>query len=137
MQILNRLVGALLLLTAAIVGIYFVVDQLEVLPLLWGELDYLMALALVLGVIFAYLRKRALEAAGLDRIITRRYLEANILFYGFLAITMLFFWNWFDLLVDADPQDTDHNIVWIIVDTVAPLLWGALGIFLLRGGKDD
>ena len=49
MQILNRLVGALLLLTAAIVGIYFVVDQLEVLPFLWGELDYLMALALVLG----------------------------------------------------------------------------------------
>ena len=137
MQILNRLVGALLLLTAAIVGIYFVVDQLEVLPLLWGELDYLMALALVLGVIFAYLRKRSLESAGLDRIVTRRYFEANLLFYGFIAMAMLFFWNWFDLLVDADPQDTDHNIVWIIVDTVAPLLWGALGIFLLRGGKDD
>ena len=137
MQILNRLVGALLLLTAAIVGIYFVVDQLEVLPLLWGELDYLMALALVLGVIFAYLRKRSLESVGLDRIVTRRYFEANLLFYGFVAMAMLFFWNWFDLLVDADPQDTDHNIVWIIVDTVAPLLWGALGIFLLRGGKDD
>ena len=137
MQILNRLVGALLLLTAALVGIYFVVDQLEVLPLLWGELDYLMALALVLGVIFAYLRKRSLESAGLDRIVTRRYFEANLLFYGFVAMAMLFFWNWFDLLVDADPQDTDHNIVWIIVDTVGPLLWGALGIFLLRGGKDD
>ena len=137
MQILNRLVGALLLLTAAIVGIYFVVDQLEVLPLLWGELDYLMALALVLGVIFAYLRKRSLESAGLDRTVTRRYFEANLLFYGFVAMAMLFFWNWFDLLVDADPQDTDHNIGWIIVDTVAPLLWGALGIFLLRGGKDD
>ena len=137
MQILNRLVGALLLLTAAIVGIYFVVDQLEVLPFLWGELDYLMALALVLGVIFASMRKRSLESAGLDRIVTRRYFEANLLFYGFVAMAMLFFWNWFDLLVDADPQDTDHNIVWIIVDTVAPLLWGALGIFLLRGGKDD
>ena len=137
MQILNRLVGALLLLTAAIVGIYFVVNQLEVLPFLWGELDYLMALALVLGVIFAYLRKRSLESAGLDRIVTRRYFEANLLFYGFVAMAMLFFWNWFDLLVDADPQDTDHKIVWIIVDTVAPLLWGALGIFLLRGGKDD
>ena len=137
MQILNRLVGALLLLTAAIVGIYFVVDQLEVLPFLWGELDYLMALALVLGLIFASMRKRSLESAGLDRIVTRRYFEANLLFYGFLLIAMLFFWNWFDLLVDADPQDTDHNIVWIIVDTVAPLLWGALGIFLLRGGKDD
>ncbi len=137
MDALRRAVGVLLLLTAAIVGIYFVVDQLEILPFIWPQLDYLMALATVLGVIFAYLRKRALESAGLDRIVTRRYLEANILFYGFLLIAMLFFWNWFDLLVDADPQDTDRHIVWIIVNTVGSLLWGALGIFLLRGGTDD
>ncbi|MCY4579070.1 MAG: hypothetical protein OXD31_08475, partial [Chloroflexi bacterium] len=96
-----------------------------------------MAVAAALGVIFAYLRKHSLEAAGLDRIVTRRYLEANILFYGFIAIAMLFFWNWFDLLVDTDPQDTDRHIVWIIVDTVGPLLWGALGMHLLRGGNDD
>lgn len=137
MDALRRSVGVLLLLTAAIVGIYFVVDQLEVLPFLWAELNYLMAVAIVLGLIFAYLRKRSLEAAGLDRIVTRRYLEANILFYGFIAIAMLFFWNWFDLLVDVDPQDTDRHIVWIIVDTVGPLLWGALGMFLLRGANDD
>lgn len=137
MDAVRRVVGVILLLTAVIVGIYFVVDQLEVLPLLWPQIDYLMAVSAVLGLIFAYLRKRSLEAAGLDRIVTRRYLEANIFFYGFLLITMLFFWNWFDLLVDADPQDTDHQMVWIIVDTVGALLWGALGMFLLRGGSDD
>ena len=137
MDALRRVVGVILLLTAVIVGIYFVVDQLEILPLLWPQIDYLMAVSAVLGLIFAYLRKRNLEAAGLDRIVTRRYLEANIFFYGFLLITMLFFWNWFDLLVDADPQDTDHQMVWIIVDTVGALLWGALGMFLLRGETDD
>ena len=137
MDAVRRVVGALLLLTAVIVGIYFVVDQLEILPLLWPQIDYLMAVSAVLGLIFAYLRKRSLEAAGLDRIVTRRYLEANIFFYGFLLITMLFFWNWFDLLVDADPQDTDHQMVWIIVDTVGAMLWGALGMFLLRGETDD
>ena len=137
MDALRRVVGALLLLTAAIVGIYFVVSQLEFLPSLWAELNYLMALSIALGVIFAYLRKRSLEAAGLDRIVTRRYLEANILFYGFLLIAMLFFWNWFDLLIDDDPQDIHRSIVWIIVNTVGSLLWGALGMFLLRGGKDE
>ena len=137
MDALRRVVGALLLLTAAIVGIYFVISQLEFLPSLWAELNYLMALSVALGVIFAYLRKRSLEAAGLDRIVTRRYLEANILFYGFLLIAMLFFWNWFDLLIDDDPQDIHRSIVWIIVNTVASLLWGALGMFLLRGGKDE
>ena len=137
MDAIRRVVGAILLITAVIVGIYFVVDQLEILPFLWPPLNYLMALSAVLGVIFAYLRKRSLESAGLDRIVTRRYLEANILFYGFIAIAMLFFWNWFDLLVDTDSQDTDRHIVWIIVDTVGPLLWGALGMYLLRGGNDD
>lgn len=137
MDALRRVVGALLLLTAAIVGIYFVASQLEVLPSLWAELNYLMALSVALGVIFAYLRKRSLEAAGLDRIVTRRYLESNILFYGFLLIAMLFFWNWFDLLIDDDPQDIHRSIVWIIVNTVGSLLWGALGMFLLRGGKDE
>lgn len=137
MDALRRAVGVLLLLTAAIVGIYFVVDQLEVLPFLWAELNYLMTVAIVLGLIFAYLRKRSLEAAGLDRIVTRRYLEANILFYGFLLVAMLFFWNWFDRLIDDEPQGIHRNIVWIIVDTVGPLLWGALGMFLLRGANDD
>ena len=137
MDPLRRVVGAILLLTAVLVGIYFVVEQLEVLPLLWPPLNYLMALSAVLGVIFAYLRKRSIEAAGLDRIVTRRYLEANILFYGFIAIAMLFFWNWFDLLIDDDPQDIHRSIVWIILDTVGPLLWGALGMHLLRGGSDD
>ena len=137
MDALRRVVGALLLLTAAIVGIYFVASQLEILPSLWAELNYLMTLSVALGIIFAYLRKRSLEAAGLDRIVTRRYLEANILFYGFLLIAMLFFWNWFDLLIDDDPQDIHRSIVWIIVNTVGSLLWGALGMFLLRGGKDE
>ena len=137
MDALRRSVGVLLLLTAAIVGIYFVVDQLEVLPFLWAELNYLMAVAVVLGLIFAYLRKHSLEAAGLDRIVTRRYLEANILFYGFLLFAMLFFWNWFDRLIDDEPQGIHRNIVWIIVDTVGTLLWGALGMFLLRGANDD
>ena len=137
MDALRRVVGALLLITAAIVGIYFVASQLEILPSLWAELNYLMTLSVALGVIFAYLRKRSLEAAGLDRIVTRRYLEANILFYGFLLIAMLFFWNWFDLLIDDDPQDIHRSIVWIIVNTVGSLLWGALGMFLLRGGKDE
>ena len=137
MDALRRAVGALLLLTAVLVGIYFVVEQLEVLPFLWPQLNFLIALSIVLGVIFAYLRKRDLEAAGLDRIITRRYLETNILFYGFLLVAMLFFWNWFDILIDVDPQDAERQLVWVIVGTVGPLLWGALGMFLLRGGTDE
>lgn len=137
MDTVKRAVGALLLLTAALIGTYSVVSQLNMLPFLWAQLNYLMGLSTALGVAFAYIRKRRLESAGLDRIITRRYLEANILFYGFLIIAMLFFSNWFDSLFDTEPQGVHRTIIGILLNAIAPLFWGALGIFLLRGGNDD
>ena len=137
MDAIRRIVGTLLLLTAVIIGFYFVIDQLEILPFLWPQLDMLMGVSIVLGLIFAYLRKRSLEAAGLDRIITRRYLETNIMFYGFLMICLLFFWNWFDFLLEGYPEGAHRRLVWVIINVVGTPLWGAMGIFLLRGGKDD
>ena len=137
MNAVRIIVGAALVIIAAIVGLYFVIDQLGFLPNWWPQIDYLMALSVVLGLVFASLRKRDIQAAGLDRIITRPYLETNILFYGFLFVGMLFFWNWFDLLVKAGEQEgVHHRIIWIIVDASLPLLSGAMGMFLIRGGSD-
>ena len=54
-----------------------------------------MALAIVLGVRFSYIRKRAANHEG-GAPITREFLAANTLFYGFLFVGILFFWNWFN-----------------------------------------
>lgn len=137
MNAVRRVVGALLLLTAAIVAIYFVVDQLDVLPSLWHMLNYPMALAILLGVIFTQIRKRKLEADGLDRILTRPYMETNILAYGFIAISLLFFWNWFHELVEGDVEgNTLRSLVWVVINVSFPLVTASLGARLLRGGDN-
>ena len=50
---------------------------------------------------------------------------------------ILFFWSWFNLL---SPEFTAIHkaaisVVWIIFDAAHPILAGALGIHLLRGGN--
>lgn len=125
------------MIVAAVVAIYFVVEQLGALPSLWQYLNYPMALCILLGVVFTQIRKRRLEAAGLDRILTRQYTETNILAYGFIALSMLFFWNWIYELVEGDAEgDTLRSLVWVGVDVAFPLLTASLGGRLLSGGGD-
>ena len=134
-----RIIAALLLvITAAVVAIYFVVDQLNVLPSLWHTLNYPMALAILLGVIFTQIHKRKLESDGLDRILTRPYIETNILAYGFIVIFLLFFWNWFHELVEGDVEgSTLRSLTWVIINVVFPLITASLGARLLRGDGDN
>ena len=92
------------------------------------------ALAVVLGVICCYIRKRSVAYDG-EAPITRECLAAHALFYGFLFVGILFFWNWFNLLspefttVGTDTSD----LVWGFINAALPLLAGTLGLALLRG----
>ena len=92
-----------------------------------------MALATVFGIVYAALRKREIDT-GEEAAVTRAYLAANVLFYGFLFVGILFFWSWANLLnpgftaLGADAA----SAIWGIVDVSLPLLCGALGIALIR-----
>ena len=55
-----------------------------------------MALSVVLGTIFGYIRKRGVDREGGGAPVTREFLAANTLFYGFLFVGILFFQNWFN-----------------------------------------
>lgn len=138
MDALQRVVGGLLLLVAALVAIYFIVDQLDALPSLWNALNYLIAPAIVLGVIFTQIRKRALKSAGLDRILTRQYIETNTLAYGFVVMALLFFWNWFHELVEGDVESSVlRSLAWVVINVAFPLLAASLGGRMLRGDVDS
>ena len=69
---------------------------------------------------------------------TREYLTANTLFYGFLFVSILFFWNWFNLRSPAFTAIGDDavSLVWIVIDALLPLVTGAMGVHLARGGGD-
>ena len=98
--------------------------------------DPMMALAVILGAIFAYLRKRDAGGAG-DDTVTRKFLTANVVFYGLLFIGIMLFWNWFNLpnpKFTAIGRDT-VSLTWIIIDAALPVLLGVMGVHLLRSDR--
>ena len=97
-----------------------------------------MALTIALGVIFSYLRKKGVDSEGASGAVTREFVAANTQLYSFLFVGILFFCNWFNLLSPAFTaigEDT-VSLVWLLVDATLPLLAGAIGMFLLRGGNN-
>ncbi len=145
MDTLKQLSGIFLVLVAIAVAVHTAVEPLyhvsgEGQPYspFWDILNPLMALAIALGVIFGYCRKKAADSEGGSAVVTREFVAANAQFYGFLFVGILFFWNYFITLsptFTAAGGDT-ISLVWILIDAMLPLLTGAMGMFLLRGGSD-
>ncbi|MDE0036132.1 MAG: hypothetical protein OXU77_01075 [Gammaproteobacteria bacterium] len=101
----------------------------------WMILDPFMVVALVAGTILAYRRKRAVDGEGDDAPVSRAYIAANTLFYGFLGVGILLFWSYLNLLNPGyAPTGTDaESVIWMLIDASLPLLLGAQGFQLVRG----
>ena len=95
-----------------------------------------MALAVVLGVIFGHIRKKGVGHEGGRAPMTREFLSANTLFYGFLFVGILRISNWFNLLSpDFTGTGTATSLVWTFIDAALPLLLGVMG--LVEAGPAD
>ena len=136
---LNKICGLYLFAVAVLVAVHTVVEPLyhasgpgQPYSPFWTIVNPLTAVAIVLGAVFSFRRKRG--AAG--ETVTREFLVANTLFYGFLFAGIMFFWNWFNILSPAFTAIGDETVslVWIVVDAGVPLLAGATGVHLLRSG---
>ena len=135
MERLTRLVGGVLLAIGAVVAVHPIIEPLYHVSSaaspyspMWRIIDPLEALAVVLGVIGGYIRKRSVAHDG-EAPITREYLAANALFYGFLFVGILFFWNWFNLLrpeFTAVGTDTS-DVVWGVHQRRAAAVGGHAG----------
>ena len=145
MNIFKRISGVILVAMAFVVAVHTVVEPLyhgsttaQPYSPVWDTLNPLMVLTIALGLIFSCIRKRAVDGEGGRAPVTREYLAANTLFFGFLFVGILFLWNWFNLLSPAFAAIGSETVslVWIIIDASLPLLSGAMGIFLLRGNRE-
>ena len=142
MDTLKQISGIFLVLMAVAVAVHTVAEPLyhvssagQPYSPLWDILNPLMAVAIVLGILFGYNRKKAADSGAA----TREFVAANVQFYGFLCVGIMFFWNWFILYNPAFTAvggDT-ASLVWILIDAILPLITGAMGVFLLRGGNDS
>ena len=144
MESFRRIVGFYLLIVAAVVAIHTVAEPLcytstEASPYSphWSKINALMVLAIVLGVIFGYIRKRGLGQDQGGAPVTREYLEANVQFYGLLFVGILFFWNFINLHSPAFTAIAAETVsaVWIVIDVALPLILAAIGISMLRTEK--
>ncbi len=96
MEILKRIAGVVLITIGAVVAVHTIIEPLYHVSSaaspyspMWRIIDPLQALAVVLGVICGYIRKRSVAHDG-EAPITRARLAANALFYGFIFVGILF-----------------------------------------------
>ena len=143
---MNRIGGIYLLAVAVAVAVHTVVEPLyhvsaEGQPYspLWSILNPLMAVAIVLGAAVAWRCKRAADQEGDDAPVSRAFVIANAMFYGFVFFGIMYLWNWFNLLSPGFTaiEEGTVSLVWIVVDAGLPLLWGAAGVALLRSGAQE
>lgn len=130
---LQRVLGVYMILAAAVVGVHFVIsplyDDAGSATAAWQIIDWFMAAAVLIALGATTTWKRAL-AGDAD---LKRYIEANVAFYGALWLTIWFFWNWFGFLVSRDEQ-----VLWPFIDPLFVLVAGAVGYRLTcaPGGKE-
>ena len=105
---LMRVIGALFVAVGFVVAIHTVVEPLyhvsgpdSPYSALWSYINPLMALAVIAGVVLGCRRKMAVDAEGDDAPVTRAYVAANALLYGFLFVGILFFFNWFNYMTPS------------------------------------
>ena len=85
---------------------------------MWRILNWFMAAAVLIVLVVAFLRKHVREA---DELIVVEYLRLNLVYYGAIALTMLFFWEWFwTLNPDSETGDavTSHIVYFPIMDAL-------------------
>ncbi|MYD36639.1 MAG: hypothetical protein F4X20_06515 [Dehalococcoidia bacterium] len=137
-QILTRLFGAYLLLTAIAVALLLMIT-----PLIhdgspeypnWTIMNYFMALGVILMVVLTYLYRWRLDPEQTDNYTCA---IVNGLFYGSVVLLMLFFWQYFWLL-DTSTETGDaalsHIIYFPLMDALYVVLGLIIGERLLRYG---
>jgi hypothetical protein len=145
METLKRVIGVVLIVIAAIVAIQTVIIE----PIfhtstadspyspLWGYINPLTIISIILGLIFGYIR---MSRAGEDASV-QEFIAANTLFFGFLFVAIIFFWNWFGISgIGEGFTAVGHgtrSLIWIIFDATIPLLNGAMGAHLLRSSASE
>ena len=136
----NRIAGIVLIVIAAIVGVHTFIEPLyyasapgaEYSPI-WAFINPLSAIAVLLGLIFGYIRMSAANADS-GGAVTWERLAANVIFFGFIAIGIAFFWSWFTLLSGGNfaMDPAARAVVWLAYDAVMPPFALALGFHLVR-----
>ena len=132
MSIVIRAVAVYLVLVAVAIPVHFIITPFyhpgdEPYFAAWAVMNWFMAPAVVVTLAASFAEKRRTDRDdGAD---IRRYLEANVLFYGTIAVFIIYFWNWFSSL---SPINTPDGQFWSILGAAMPIVIGVAGWRLWR-----
>lgn len=146
MNLAIRIIGWFFIVVGAAVGAFITIEPLiytstEAQPYspAWDvALDPGVMICIPLGIVFTFLRKRGLDAEGAGGAITWDRLSVNALFYGFLFIGILFFWdlgaqyNWDTF---SPGSEGIFSAAWIIIYALFAPLAITLGLRMQRAAR--
>ncbi len=136
MATLNKVLGAYLVLTALAVAVLLIVT-----PIIhdgssdydnWKIMNYFMVAGVIIALVANFICKRKQDAEGAEN------LGVSLAFYGAVALTMLFFWEWFwTLFPDNETGDAalSHMVYFPLVDALYTVIGLSTGKALWRASE--
>ena len=130
MSVLLRIAAAYLVLVAAAIPIHFIITPLyhpggDAPFTAWHVMNWFMAPAMFITLAASYAEKRRINGNG--AVDLKRYLEVNSVFYGSVAVSIIYFWNWFNSL---SPNHVADEQFWSVLGAAMPIVMGVIGIRL-------
>ncbi len=129
MSYVLRVAAAYVVLVGAAVAVHFIITPFyhsAGTPFTaWHYVNWFIAPALLVTLGASYAGKRRMESGGSAEI--KRYLEANAVFYGTVAASIIYFWNWFLVLTPANAAD--HQF-FSVLGAALPILMVVVGLRL-------
>ena len=131
MQILQRVLGAYVMVIALAVAVNFIItpfffDNESGYPI-WDVLDFFMAVAILIAFFVSCWDMWRLCKEG-DEADLKRYVSVNVAFFATGVLLLLFFSNWAAHLVKH--ETLEDWTIWAIIDAILPPILGAAGLRL-------
>ncbi len=139
MEAVKRIFGAVHIVLAVVVGVQFIVAPLYDAVPVWEILNWLMAIGVIAGVVFSYMRWTSAKASDHGERV-----GSGAMLIGAIAVLLLFFEQWFTTRLFASNGDDalilDRiNLWWQVVNVIFVIVSGEIGMWLLGIGhhSDD
>ena len=132
MSFLLRVPAAYIMLVGTAIAVHFIITPLyhpggDAPFTAWQVMNWFMAAAILITLAANYVEKRRTDGDG--AVDLRRYLEANSVFYGTIAASIIYFWNWFSTL---SPNNVADRQFWHILGAALPILMVVAGLRMWR-----
>ena len=144
MDTAKRILAAFLILTALSTALNLILTPLyhdgsPEYPL-WRILNWFMAAGVIASLVVSYLRRRDMTLKSLSQEPnTLDYLRVGFAWYGAIALTMLFFWEWFWTLNPSSETGeavTSHMVYFPIVNALFVVIALSISRYLWNDSTD-